>query len=233
MGVPVTGGAPLLIEIVGPAGGGKTALLRALAGDPRIRAGLRIHRGRHFLEMLRHSAALLPTAFGLLRHRPSSVQNGLLHFVRLRTLPSVVMLAMADEPARTILLDEGPVFSLGRLSVFQDADRGSGAMQRQWRAELDRWATLLDAVILVDAADAVLRKRIRERPKEHQIKDGSDAEMAGFLGRYRQAYREILSAMTARGKVRVVELDTTHTSAGAAASRVIAELERLGLPGAA
>ena len=233
MGVPVTGGPPLLVEIVGPAGGGKTAVLRTLAGDPRLRAGLRIHRGRHFLEILAHSAALIPTAFGLLRHRPTSAKNGLLHFVRLRTLPSVVMLAMAEEPTRTILLDEGPVFSLGRLSVFQDADRTPGAVQHQWRAELARWATLLDAVILVDAADAVLRRRIRERSKEHQIKDGSDAEIAGFLRRYRQAYREILSAMTARGKVRVVELDTTDTSAGAAANRVIAELERLGLPGAA
>jgi hypothetical protein len=233
MGEPVTGGAPRLVEIVGPAGGGKTALLRTLARDPRIRAGLRIDRGRHLPEMLRHTVALIPTALGLLRNRPASMQNGLLHFVRLRTLPSVVMLAMAEEPARTILLDEGPVFSLGRLSVFQGADRTPGVVRRQWHAELDRWATLLDTVILVDATDAVLRRRIRERPKEHQIKDRSDAEMAGFLERYRQAYREILSAMTMRGKVRVVELDTTHASAEASANRVIGELERLGLSGAA
>jgi hypothetical protein len=39
--------------------------------------------------------------------------------------------------------------------------------------------------------------------------------------------------MTTRGKVRVVELDTTHASAEASANRVIGELERLGLPGAA
>jgi deoxyadenosine/deoxycytidine kinase len=218
---------PLLVEIVGPAGAGKTALLRTLGREPGIRAGLRIDRSRHFLELLRHTAALAPTGLTLLRRGPASVWAGMLHLVRLRTLPSVVALAMAEETGRAVVLDEGPMFSLGRLSVFQNADRHSGALGSHWRAELERWTTLLDAVVWIDAADPVLTARIRGRAKEHRIKNLNEAAMTSFLDRYRQAYRDIFAHLRARGTVRVIELNSTDVSIDVAARRVKVELDRL------
>jgi len=223
---------PLIVELVGPAGVGKTALLRLLGQDPRVRTGIRINRVRHFLEVVTHSVALFPAGFGLLRQGPSSLHSGLLHLVRLRTLSTVVALAMAEEAGRAIVLDEGPVFSLGRLSVFQQASQGNGRVARHWRTELNRWTTLLDAVIWIDAADPVLIERIRSRRKDHRVKNGSTDEVAEFLGRYRRAYEEILAALRASGKVQVIELNTTDVTIEAAADRVLAELERRGLPGA-
>lgn len=220
---------PLIVELVGPAGAGKTALLRSLRRDHRFRAGLRIDRVRHFLNILIHAVLLVPIGFVLLGHGSTSMWYGMLHFVRLRTLPSAIARASRKKEDGVILLDEGPIFSLGRLTVFQEAGHGDGPMSRQWHAELNRWSSLLDAVVWIDAPDAVLTERIRSRPKDHQIKTGTDAEVADFLDRYRRAYEDILSRLKASGAVRVIELDTSKSTTDETASRVAAELERLGL----
>lgn len=220
---------PLIVEIVGPAGAGKTALLRTLGRDPRVHAGVRIDRVRQFGEMLGHGIAVLPIALALLNQGWKRLWYGLLHFVRLRTLPRAITLAAAGAEADAILLDEGPVFSLARLSVFQQANQGAGRLADAWHAELDRWSGLLDLVIWTDAPDAVLAERIRSRLKRHQIKGGSDAEVAVFLERYRQAYREILASLTTGKRVGMVHLDTTGLAVDVAAGRLLAELEQLGL----
>lgn len=219
---------PPVVEIVGPAGAGKTALLRTLRRDPRIRAGLRIERLRHFFEMLAHAAALAPAAVGLLGDERGPLWPGLLHFVRLRTLPQAIARAAAEGPG-LILLDEGPVFSLGRLSVFQHANQGGDRLARHWHAELNRWSKLLDGVIWIDAADSVLAERIRTRRKEHRIKSGTDTEVTTFLNRYRVAYREILGVLAASGRVRVVQIDTATVTTEQLAVRVMGEFEQMGL----
>jgi hypothetical protein len=219
---------PLLVEIVGPAGAGKTALLRTLGRDPGIRAGLRIGRMRHFFELIAHTTAFLPAAISLLGEDRGPFWPGLRHFVRLRTFPQAIARAAAERPG-IILLDEGPVFSLARLSVFQRASQGGGRPAAQWHAELTRWSRLLDGVIWIDAADNVLAERIRTRRKEHTVKSGTDPEVIDFLNRYRVAYREILGALAASGRVRVVEIDTTVVTTERLADRVIAEFERMEL----
>lgn len=219
---------PLVVEIVGPAGAGKTALLRTLREDPRIRAGLRIERLRHLFELVVHTTAIAPAAVALLDEGPGPFWAGLRHFVRLRTFPRAIARAAAEGPG-LILLDEGPIFSLGRLSVFQRANQGGGRLARYWHAEVNRWANLLDGVIWIDAADSVLAERIRTRRKEHRIKSGTDTEVTGFLNRYRVAYREIMGALAASGSVRVVEIDTASVTTAQQAERVMDEFEQMGL----
>lgn len=222
-------GRTLIVELIGPAGAGKTAVLRSLGRDPRVQAGVRIDRVRQLAEMVVHGAALLPVALTLLGRGWRRHWHGLPHLVRLRTLPRAIALAAAEAEADVILLDEGPVFSLARLSVFQQANQGEGRLAGAWHAELDRWSGLLDLVIWIDAPDVVLAERIRSRLKRHQIKGATDAEVAVFLERYRQAYREILDRLTTGGRVGMVYLDTSDLAVDVAAGRVLAELEQLGL----
>lgn len=219
---------PLVVEIVGPAGAGKTALLRTLHRDPRIRAGLRIERARHFFELIAHTTAFAPAALALLGEGRGPFWAGLRHFVRLRTFPQAIARAAAEGPG-LILLDEGPVFSLGRLSVFQRANQGADRLARHWHAELSRWANLLDGVVWIDAADSVLTERIRTRRKEHRVKSGTDTEVTRFLNRYRVAYREIMGVLAASGRVRVVEIDTASVTTEQLAERVMGEFVQMGL----
>jgi shikimate kinase len=221
---------PLLVELLGPAGAGKTAVLRALGQrDENLRLGLRIDRVRFLPMMIRHAIGLAPTAFELMRRSPWSWRPAMLHLVRLRSLPGV--LSRETTPTyRAIVLDEGPLFSLSRLSVFHDANSGSGRLALGWRAALDYWAGALDAVIWLDAPNPILWQRIRQRFKDHQIKDKSERAAFEFLDRYRDAYREVLAKLTSVGRVRLLWIDTATESIDQATARVLETLGQMGHP---
>lgn len=223
----------LVFELVGPAGVGKTALLHAIAElSPVVRTGVRIDRIRQLPAVAWGMVALTPAIVDMLFADVRWLWPGMRHLGRLRTLPAAVGGARASSH-QVILLDEGPIYSLGRLRVFQHADIGTGAMARQWRGEVDRWSRLLNGIVLLDARNEVLVERIRQRPKAHQIKNGSDAEMFEFLDRYRAAYRDIASRLTAAGGVQIVELDTTTAPIAQIATDTVNALTRRGVRSAA
>jgi shikimate kinase len=200
---------PQVIELIGPAGAGKTSLLRAVAGlAPGVRTGLRLDRVRALPVVAWHAIALTPASLDMLFADPRWLWAGLRHLWRLRAFPSLLERARGSGH-QTILLDEGPVFSLGRLSVFQRAHEGSGWLARAWNAEVARWRESLTGVVLLDADNDVLAHRIRNRTKPHPVKNGSDRQIFAFLDGYRAAYRDIATRLHANGRVHVVELETT------------------------
>jgi shikimate kinase len=186
---------PLVVELVGPAGSGKTTLLRVLATrDARIRAGLRIHRIRHLPLIIQSALSLVPTVFSLLYASPRFLWNNLRYLVRLRTFHSVLR-REASRNNRTVIMDEGPVFTLARLTALHDARGASRGFDRCWRRALNQWAHTLDAVIWLDAPDAVLTRRIRDREKAHRIKEQTDRTISEFLARYRSSYGAVMSVL--------------------------------------
>jgi len=72
-----------------------------------------------------------------------------------------------------------------------------------------RWSKRLTGVVLLDADNEVLAQRIRDRAKQHPLKNGSDRQIFAFLDGYRAAYRDIAARLNADRRVHVVELDTT------------------------
>lgn len=218
--------AAQVIELVGPAGAGKTGLLRAIAQRaPTVRTGVRLDRVRTMPLVARHAITLLPATLELFFADPRSLWPALRHLGRLGAFPAELERARGSRH-QTILLDEGPVFSLGRLSVFQRANEGSGWLGREWNAEVVRWSEMLTGVILLDADNEVLSQRIRNRPKHHSVKNGSEREVFGFLDRYRAAYREIVTRLTAGGRVQIVEFDTTRQPFDAIATDIVTALDR-------
>lgn len=221
--------SPLVFELVGPAGVGKTAILRAISQlAPLVRTGVRIERLRQLPSLAWSVIALTPAVVEMVFADPRWLGSGLRHLTRLRALPIEVARARASGH-QAILLDEGPVFSLGRLSVFHQSDAGRGTLARTWRNELDRWSTLLNGIVLLDARNEVLAERIRRRPKAHQVKFGGDRTVFDFLDRYRAAYRDIASRLAAGGQVQIVELDTTTTPIEQLATDTLAALTSWGV----
>jgi shikimate kinase len=203
---------PQVIELIGPAGAGKTSLLRAVAGlDPTVRTGLRLDRVRALPVVAWQAIALTPATLDMLFADPRWLWAGLRHLWRLRAFPSLLERARGSGH-QTILLDEGPVFSLGRLRVFQRAHEGSGWLARMWNAEVDRWRESLTGIVLLDADNDVLVQRIRNRVKLHPVKNSSDRQICEFLDGYRTAYRDIATRLSADGRVHVLALDTTTRS---------------------
>ena len=219
----------LVFELVGPAGVGKTAVLQAIAhATPALCTGIRIDRLRQLPGMLWSLVVLSPALIDMTFTDAREAWPGLRHLGRLRTLPTEVIAAQASGH-QAILLDEGPVFSLGRLRAFHGADGNRGPVARRWQSEMTRWSSLLNGIIFLDAPNTILAERIRQRSKAHQIKSGSTREMFAFLDRYRAAYRDIVQRMNADSHIPIMELDTSTASVEQITAHTVTALESWGV----
>ena len=199
------GRRPLVAELVGPAGTGKSALSQCLARRPGVmRASVwNLPRGW----WLFNAVGSLPTLLALCaRTRPLPWEE-LRQLVRLRTLRQVLERRPVQH-VPLVVLDEGPVFALAWLRLFGRQRRRGDALAPWWQRALQEWAAALDIVVLVNAPDAVLLERIRAREKPHRVKHRTDAEIGAFLAAYRDAFDDVIADLTAQHDVQVVTLDS-------------------------
>lgn len=200
-------GAPTrLVELVGPAGAGKSTLSRVL---PACDARFQVSRGvwylpRHLLAL--SLLAVVPTALrALLGGRPLRGAE-LAQMIRLDALRRRMAAARRRHEAQVVVLDEGPVFALAWLdfNYHRNGDPGWAPWRRHM---IDAWSRGLDAVVRLDADDRVLTRRIKERVKPHQVKDAPPERIAAFTRGFRQAYDRVVGELAANG-VRITELPT-------------------------
>jgi hypothetical protein len=203
--------SPRLVELVGPAGVGKSTILSSIPGqDPAVHRGPNLWGLPRWL-LLASTLELAPTflAAALAGQPFKPAEMG--QMIRLGALRRAVERA-AETGEGAILIDEGPVFALAWFEVFY---RASGNRWRDdWRRNArEAWARRLHAVVRMDAPDAELARRIRERAKEHMVKDRSDREIRDFMTRFRAAYDDVLAGMAAHGALRIGEVPSCGTPA--------------------
>jgi hypothetical protein len=209
------------IELVGPAASGKSTLYRALAArSPHVRPGVPFGGLGHVRLGLRHGARLLP-AWLASRDRWLSEKE-------LRSLNYVVGWAEGLEAAAhagtLAVFDHGPIFRLARLRAFGPRLVASAAFERWAEASVARWARLLDAVVWLDAPDALLAARIDGRAERHRMQGRAVCEAEHFLARYRTAYDGLLAELAAAGAPAPIRVDTSREPPDAIAERLLATL---------
>lgn len=204
---PMRHGPPArLVELVGPAGAGKSTLARALpAQDPDSCGRFSLWglpAGLLFTSTLRLIPTVLAAAFGGRPLRPAEVAQ----MARVEALGRAVDRAVR-RGRRWIVFDEGPVFALTWFAVFygRNGDPGWSAWRRR---ALDAWAGRLDAVVRLDAEDPVLARRIRGRSQSHMVKDRPDPEIFAFTARFRRAYDEVLADLARGGRPIILDVRT-------------------------
>ena len=215
----------MVAELVGPAGAGKSSLTERLSQQPgATRASIfRLPRVWWVIGALQSIPALL----ALCVRTRSLPWEDLRHIIRLRTLYRLLQRQRAAG-TRLVLLDEGPVFALAWLQVYGRDRLRHAAMSAWWRETAREWARALDVVVLLDAPDAVLAGRVRERAKPHPMKHKTDAEIATFSATYREAYAGVISALTAENHVRVVSLSSDGDTPERVSTRVLDLIEANG-----
>jgi len=209
------------LELVGPAGSGKSTLYRALALQrPAIAPGVPFGGLGHLRVGLRHVASLLPAWL--------ASGDRFLDEKERRSLSYVVGWAEGVErgPAGSALavFDHGPLFRIARLRAFGPRLVESAAFRRWSEDAVRRWARLLDAVVWLDAPDALLAERIDARDERHRMQGGEAGETQRFLARYRVAYDALLAEFVAAGGPEPIRVDTSRETPDAIAARLLAQL---------
>ncbi len=218
----------LRVELVGPAGAGKSTLVGSLVA----RFGLRTGEiwGQPVVPLLLNGIQLVPT-FGRLWLRSGSLLwDETRHMVRLRTLSRA--LRQPDSSRRDLLiLDEGPVFALAWLRGFGNDVLREEISSEWWDAVLREWASLMDVVVVLDAPDAMLAQRIRARGIDHQVKYFPDDEIVRWMARFREALEWVLAGLNRHGGPSVVRLSSADATPDQIADRLTTELSGMAYAG--
>ena len=205
---------PLVVEIIGPAGAGKTTLARALAQrDEKIMvaADLELRKKEHFPIFVGQIPFLLPVF--LRRCRPSRwfTWDEIKAMVYLKGWARVLR-QQAWNNGTVILLDHGPVFKLATLNAFGPERLKSRGCETWWHSMFEQWASTLDIVIWLNAPDSILVERINARNQRHAVKGKSELEAHNFLIRYQTSYEQILAKLTAYGGPTLHQFDSSQAS---------------------
>ena len=209
---------PRIIELIGPAGVGKSAVADALARLPGVLCTTLWHVPA--TELAWAAFCTIPSAAMLIRRARAPLSRELRHIARLRALLNFLD---RDELSqyRYIVIDEGAIYTLAWLRVighpaFHDTRTNSW---RHYIAAL--WGATIDDVVRLDAADAVLARRLRSRAKPHLMSHAPDRTITAFSMRYRTAFNDTISLIQQHGRFAIRDFRTDHIGASDIAQQIL------------
>ncbi|MGH7792928.1 MAG: AAA family ATPase, partial [Thermodesulfobacteriota bacterium] len=178
--------SPLIVELVGLAGAGKTTLSRALSRrDEKIRvaADLQLRKREHIPIFVGQFPFVLSLFLRQCRSDRWFTWDEMKAMVYLKRWPRVLR-QQAMHGDTTILLDHGPIFKLATLNAFGPERLKTLAFEHWWHSVFEQWASTLDIVVWLNAPDKILVERINGRNQRHAVKGKSEREAHQFLLRY-------------------------------------------------
>ena len=195
---------PRVVELIGAPGTGKSSVAAAIERVPGV-AVVKDQRRRD-LPGLIWSAA---TAGRVLCARPPDGVSRLRWIAwvgRCRAFPRLARRRLAAG-AQTVVLDQGPVYTLGRMA---DSANRNSAVARWHRDRVADCGRLLDLVIVLDAASSQLAARLQSRAKSHRADDLPATAAVAYLERERVTSRSLAGAVASAGAA-LVEVDATNS----------------------
>jgi adenylate kinase family enzyme len=203
---------PRVVEIIGPAGAGKTTLCQALNQYPKQIRWVDFPDVRNILDapfFIWYGLSLFLTLLRLSQRDSRRISRREFAWLTiLKGWPS----NLAKDVKRNdqvIILDQGPVYLLAEMREFGPQYLTSPKADIFWQKIFSRWAATLDMIVWLDTADECLVNRIRNRTQEHMMKDESPEDVSEFLAQYRKMFEDVLSRLkvTSPG-LRVLYYDT-------------------------
>ncbi len=202
---------PLIVEIIGLAGTGKSTLSHALyQQNNKILASKRLglKKAKHRFFFISQAFLLLPTFFRQPRNDRWFTREEIKKMVYLKGWHRVLKRQGSNNNA-IIIVDQGAVFYLATLYGFGPDKLKDQSFNKWWDKMFKQWASTLDMVVWLDGPDDILIERIHARDNWHLVKELSTQEARKLLSDYSSAYAYTMSKLIAKGGITVLRFDTS------------------------
>jgi hypothetical protein len=224
MGDATVNARPLLLELVGLAGTGKSSLGKAISHrNENIRLVTPPRKAKYVPFLIRNALNWLPTYIYRYGHTRWFTWKEMMLMAHLTMLPTHLK-QQSHSHGTVAILDPGAFCWLTELREFGPPIATCQRYESWWSSMFDRWAALVDTIIWLDAPDEILLERIHTRDQWHEVQCMSPAEAVECFARYRKWYGEMISGMMANDSPRVLRFRTDQVSTDQMASEVLAAL---------
>jgi hypothetical protein len=218
-----------IVEIIGPAGAGKTTLFKQLgqySEKIRLMPIPDVRKTADAPFFVNYGLQLLPDLFHLNRRTGRPINRREFAWMSILMGWPDILQKEVRKKHQLILLDQGPVYLLAEMREFgPEYLRGEDA-SHFWQKIYCRWAATLDLIVWLDAEDIYLLERIQARAKEHVVKHEPAPVVYDFLARYRNAYDDVISSLnTCTNGPRVLRFDTSRQQPAEIIDHLLSELE--------
>ena len=112
--------------------------------------------------------------------------------------------------ARFTLLDQGPIYTLARLSESAIWTKQSARVAHKKNRIFTHWATSLDGVIWLDAPTNTLLERVYTRRKRHIVESMPYSEASAWLEWHKTLYAQTVEQLTTDDGPKIYRFDTAQ-----------------------
>jgi thymidylate kinase len=217
-----------IVELVGPAGAGKTTILEALSAEservvknepPDVRDA------RNYPFYIWYCLRLVPIVFRLCNSNSRHITRREYAWMSLLDGWHNVLGNGCTSNHQVLVIDQGPIFFMATLYALGPENLKSRVVDAWWDKVFCNWSTALDLVVWLDASDESLMNRIQSRSKDHIMKHKSQSEVFQFLDLYRQVYHFMCQKLTIRqGGPKFIYFDTSKESVQNVVRKLMIEL---------